>query len=591
MTLVVLDDPPPGLDFGVDTFSWTTGPDFKGLSLIPKGLHFFCHSTGLGARQGFFVRVDDKEEVIVRHWDASTEEISSASAMNEQQLLSLSDAIKRGDFNSNLGPYPFDQHRSWRNLTNLVNNDVLETAGCDLGVIILPGDAADVAPLLNQGVGKTVIPYLPDTGRVAKWSDVKGVEASVRESIISSGSMDETRKWVQLSRLHMDRSLIVQKLVETVHKGRLLSLLGELQLSFILFLILYSHPALQHWIACVDLICNSEQILKRDLQFTQYFLRLLYEQLNFVPLDFFSDELSKDNFLGPAMSALFSALSPAAGDLGDASLRASERDFLADEVVMEHRNRLLSFLRKKFGLFEESSITVKNMSLYQRKTRHNVELEASEKEELLRNVDGAHGSKEAEEDLPVIVSIDMDNGRGRANSFFDAPGSGSGQQGLQSPLALAERDLESSKAMMGTWGMELDRSFASASIAHETKIVMEIEEQVASRLTPTGNVTPSESDAYSDADADIRSGLTDKEPTEEMMTNMEIEMQKYCWRYPALHEEMMAALEKGVQEDFVMVCARVLEEGHASAHPPSLVVNEAMLFLEEELGVKESSNV
>ena len=120
---------------------------------------------------------------------------------------------------------------------------------------------------------------------------------------------------------------------------------------------------------------------------------------------------------------------------------------------------------------------------------------------------------------------------------------------------------------------------------------MEIEEQVASRLTPTGNVTPSESDAYPDADADIRSGLTDKEPTEEMMTNMEIEMEKYCWRYPALHAEMMAALEKGVQEDFVMVCARVLEEVHASAHTPSLVVNEAMLFLEEELGGKKSSNV
>ena len=60
----------------------------------------------------------------------------------------------------------------------------------------------------------------------------------------------------------------------------------------------------------MNLICNSERLLKRNLQFTHYFLRLLYEQLNFVPLDFFSDELSKDNFLGPAMVALFSALSP-----------------------------------------------------------------------------------------------------------------------------------------------------------------------------------------------------------------------------------------------------------------------------------------
>ena len=240
MAFVVLDNPPAGLDFGVDTFSWTTGPNFKGLSLIPKGLHFFYHSTGLGARQGFFIEIGAKDEVTARNWIASTEEISSKSTLNRQQVQSLADAIRRGDFNSNLGPYPFDQHRTWRNLTNLINDDVLSKAGCSPGSTIIPGDAADVSHLLDRD-GKTLEPYLPDAARVAKWSDIKGIEASIREGIISSGSMDETSKAERLSALHIDRSAIVYKLAETAHNGRLLGVLGELQLSFVLFLILYSH--------------------------------------------------------------------------------------------------------------------------------------------------------------------------------------------------------------------------------------------------------------------------------------------------------------------------------------------------------------
>lgn len=579
--LLVLDNPPAGIDFGIDVFSWTTGPNFKGLSLIPKGLHFVYHSTGLGARQGFFLRVGDRAEVIARHWDASTEEISAKSNLNELQLAALGEAIKRGDFNNNLGPYPFDQHRSWRNLTNLVTDDVLIGAGCDLGTVLLPGDAADVAPIMNLDAGKAANPYFPDSARVANWSDVKGIEASMRESVFSDISIEESKKGEQLSALHMDQSLIVQKLAETAHKGRLLPLLGELQLSFVLFLVLYSHPALQHWIACVNMICNSEQMLKKNLQFTQYFLRLLYEQLNFVPLDFFSDELSKENFLGPAMTALFSALSPSSHS---SSRAAQERDFQSDEVVQEHKNRLMVFLNKKFGLFEGSTPTNKAMSLYQRKTRNNEDLDASEKEELLRSVDsgkGDFGSRMAAEDMPVIVSVEVGTEGARERGWKGENSTASDQAGSQPSQSVAEQDLQSSKAMMGSWGLELDRSLSSAAVSssspsQENAVDMDEEEEGAT-------LTPGDSDLCSVSDVETKSGLTDREPADELpLTGVEVEMMKYSWRYPSIYAEIMAAQEKGVQEDFVMCAARVLEE-HQEDESRKALLSEALLFLEEEL--------
>ena len=38
-TLLILDMP-EGSEFGIDYNSWTTGPRFKGIKMIPPGIHF-----------------------------------------------------------------------------------------------------------------------------------------------------------------------------------------------------------------------------------------------------------------------------------------------------------------------------------------------------------------------------------------------------------------------------------------------------------------------------------------------------------------------------------------------------------------------
>ena len=41
-TLLVLDVP-EGTNFGIDLKSWETGERFKGVKMIPPGLHFIYH--------------------------------------------------------------------------------------------------------------------------------------------------------------------------------------------------------------------------------------------------------------------------------------------------------------------------------------------------------------------------------------------------------------------------------------------------------------------------------------------------------------------------------------------------------------------
>ena len=72
--IYVVTDAPSGLEFGIDCITYETGPKFSGLSAIPAGFHFIYYSTGMGSRQGYFVKAV-KEEVYIHSWDSKNEEI------------------------------------------------------------------------------------------------------------------------------------------------------------------------------------------------------------------------------------------------------------------------------------------------------------------------------------------------------------------------------------------------------------------------------------------------------------------------------------------------------------------------------------
>ena len=75
---------PPGITFGIDYNSWTTGPKFKGLSGIPPGLHFVYYALPSGPRSGYFVFLKSGE-IDVRVWDDSSEGILPLESMDPDQ--------------------------------------------------------------------------------------------------------------------------------------------------------------------------------------------------------------------------------------------------------------------------------------------------------------------------------------------------------------------------------------------------------------------------------------------------------------------------------------------------------------------------
>ena len=70
---------PPALTFGIDFHAWTTGPLFKGLKLIPPGLHYLYWQPqaqpGVATstpQQGFF-KFFSRRELLLSKWEPSVE--------------------------------------------------------------------------------------------------------------------------------------------------------------------------------------------------------------------------------------------------------------------------------------------------------------------------------------------------------------------------------------------------------------------------------------------------------------------------------------------------------------------------------------
>jgi hypothetical protein len=215
--------------------------------------------------------------------------------------------------------------------------------------------------------------------------DWLAVEVRLREQI--NALPDPSQRATQLTALYMDKSLLLETMVVEKYNGLWENLLGELQLSFVLFLLIFCHDSLEQWKRLVDTICRSESYLLAKPDFAMAFMRALYEQMNFTPSDFFHDELSKDSFLRPALSHLFESL-------------AGAEALAVSSSLVEHRKRLLTFLQKKFDMFGE---------VYD-----------GDGGQLM---DATNGYLCDDDDAPVVVDLDLDS-KATTQSAGEAPLSG-----------------------------------------------------------------------------------------------------------------------------------------------------------------------
>ncbi|XP_034761256.1 protein AAR2 homolog [Acipenser ruthenus] len=333
-TLVLLGVP-EGTELGIDYNTWQVGPRFRGVKMIPPGLHFLHYSASnrpdrggeVGPRTGVFLNLKPRDIRLAR-WDGAEEDLDFSNSQEEEV-----ERVRAGlrDLDRFLGPYPYGTLRKWVSLTDRMTEEGVRSLQPLSGKICA---FAQVLPeLALRHTQDRLEQNLPSYDsechsmqegleRLPKMKQRPGTE--MRFSEIPKQNYPEGATPAQITRCSMDLSYALQCVIDRYYKQDPQQILGELQFAFVSFLIGNVYESFEHWQKLVNLLCRSEEAMQRHLSLYLNLISVLYHQLGEIPPDFFVDIVSKDNFLTSTLQEFFSF---AAGPDVDATLRKRAEKF------------------------------------------------------------------------------------------------------------------------------------------------------------------------------------------------------------------------------------------------------------------------
>ncbi|RCI03444.1 a1-alpha2 repression [Rhizopus stolonifer] len=315
---------PPNLEFGVDYNAWTIGPLFKGIKLIPPGLHFIYFSStnneGVqGIRTGFFHFFESKE-ILVREWNPQIEDLRDETELDPNQVERL--RINIHDFDRNMGPYPLDPptfYERWKKLTRYITPGIVRRVLPNNGKVShLPEKSPDL-PSVNDIKDKRLGKALE------KEEGMEFTRFDLRKSFPPGATGDEVTKW------SLDKSWLVRDLLSRVYHNDHKVMLGELQLAFVCLLMAQNFSGFNQWKQLVQLLCSCPELIEEKPTMFIEFMDVLQSQLDECPEDFYRDILSENNFTSVMLKTLQTNTSG------------------SSEELVKRYTRLRKFVIKKFA--------------------------------------------------------------------------------------------------------------------------------------------------------------------------------------------------------------------------------------------------
>ncbi|KAI8825683.1 A1 cistron-splicing factor [Fimicolochytrium jonesii] len=334
--LLLFLDAPPNMEFGVDCYSWVTGPKFKGLKLIPPGLHFIYysahnkHGDTAAVRTGFWRRFE-AGQVVVKRWNNADEDVFPDEGLNAETEARFKSNYR--EFDRFLGAYPLvpqdndpiSPYQKWLSLithvTTATVKKVLPPSGkiSAMTSVSRYSDVQDSRSDFKSRGGTHAMDVDPEERAVNATGDAraaKDVEPSlqkmtkgdlgasnIEQLFLNFTPVDLKRSFppgatgAELTKYSRDKSYLLKQLLTHEYKDYR-ELLGELQLSFLIFLLGEVYDGYEHWKTLIHLLCQSEEaIVEYGETLYSDFIETLQAQLNAHPSDFFVDALSADNFI------------------------------------------------------------------------------------------------------------------------------------------------------------------------------------------------------------------------------------------------------------------------------------------------------
>lgn len=360
-TMVCLDVP-EGTEFGFDYSSWTAGPLFKGVKMIPPGIHFVYYSARnkqtdeVGPRTGTFINFEQKS-VVVRKWNPIAEELTE-DGISADDVQRIQDNLK--DLDRFLGPYPYEGYKKWVSLSNFITPELLDKLQPQskriCSVTDLVSEVSNTqSRKLRKTSGSTKTSEDQDETNVSKEKDLqdnkeenaeptslKDAESrlpymKVREESKIQFSKIPKQKYppgcspAEMTKYSIDSSYALESILCSNYKDNEAKILGEIQFAFICFLIGQVLDAFEQWKNLVHVMCTSEEALQNHASLFLNFISVIHYHIQETPEDFFVDILSANNFLTSTLQEFFSNLENMSSDSDLKKRGLKFRDYLTQK--------------------------------------------------------------------------------------------------------------------------------------------------------------------------------------------------------------------------------------------------------------------
>ncbi|XP_066149921.1 protein AAR2 homolog [Euwallacea fornicatus] len=318
---LVFLDVPEGTEFGIDLKSWNTGQKFRGVKMIPPGLHFIFYSSvsnmGDVAPRSGFIHNFKKNEIVVKKWDKLNEGMHLES-VSESEVVGLKENIKALD--QFLGPYPYNIWEKWKALSADISEELLKRLTPLSGEV---RSALELEPCTDANrprgnrsnsesnseasgpsSAKRSRSFSSEEDFLPDLKPKKGTE--LRLTVFPTQPYPDGSTPSQITQHSLDSTYLFEQYLRCYKEPR--DLLGELEFCYICFLVGHSLEAFEQWKKVFNIFCSCENAIKKYRRVYDLFLSVIELQIQETPTDFLVDIVANKNFVYVKLRELFRAI-------------------------------------------------------------------------------------------------------------------------------------------------------------------------------------------------------------------------------------------------------------------------------------------
>ena len=273
-------DVPSGSSMTLDAMAFSSTASFRGIKYLKPGLHLFTYGldkSELGMRTGFFFKAKPGD-VLALKWDKNTEQLVRLEERVEghaleERLLSLHPYLTTFRSESE------DIQTSWTDLTSHITPDILNR--------ILPASW-------------TFTSQTPSTSD-ASADQLSNLPSSRSEEKLNFTPVDPKRTFnpnaIGRDRTDqiLDKSYYLESLLQNLPDE--LSILGELQLSFLTVLYMNNFSGFETWKNIFTIFCGCSSALRPRERLFREFLTVSRQQFEVCSEETFNEVILEGNFV------------------------------------------------------------------------------------------------------------------------------------------------------------------------------------------------------------------------------------------------------------------------------------------------------